>query len=65
MGAPADIFADVCCQVGRRIGQNSPDLVMQTLEAQRLRSYGFGDVLLGEVLMFMSVFSFVVAGAGD
>jgi hypothetical protein len=62
MRALADIFAGACRQVGRIIGQDSPHLVMQTFEMQ---SYGFGEVLLGEVLMFMSVFSFVVAGAGD
>ena len=38
---------------------------MQTFEMQRLKSYGFGEVLLGDVLMFMSVFSFVVAAAGE
>jgi hypothetical protein len=65
MRALADIFADACRRVGWIIGQNSPHLVMQTFEMRRLKSYGFGEVLLGDVLMFMSVFSFVVAAAGE
>jgi hypothetical protein len=38
---------------------------MQTYEVRRSKFYGFGEVLLGDVLMFMSVFSFVVAAAGE